>query len=117
VKLLMLLNASPFSDERTYNALRLASHLVGREGRSVQVYLMGDAVSGARAGQRPRSDGYSPEVVLTRIAEDGGQKISACGSCLDTRGIAQAELADWSRRATLNDLADATEWADKVMVF
>jgi uncharacterized protein involved in oxidation of intracellular sulfur len=116
VKFLMLLNASPFSDERTYNALRLANCLAGREGSELRVYLMGDAVSGARRGQKERGDGFCAEASLGRLAQ-GSTKVGACGTCLDTRGIAVGDMADWSYRATLDDLADATTWADKVMVF
>lgn len=116
MKLLVLLNASPFSDERTYNALRLATCLAGREGREVRIYLMGDAVLGARSGQRPAASGFSPESSMARIVQFSGNKVGACGSCLDTRGLTDADLAEWCYRATLDDLADATEWADKVMV-
>ena len=117
MKLLMLLNASPFSDERTYNALRLAICLAGREGRQVQIYLMGDAVLGAHGHQRPRADGFSPEASLARVHELSGRKIGACGGCLSSRGLASEDLPGWCYHATLDDLADATEWADKVMVF
>ena len=40
-----------------------------------------------------------------------------CGTCMDARGIAEGELVEGTRRSTLEQLADWTRWADKVMVF
>lgn len=117
MKLPILLNASPFSDEATYNALRLASCLATREGSELRIYLMGDAVLGVRTGQKPRTDGHGPETSLKRISELSSAKVHACGSCLDHRGIAASDMVDLANRASLDDLADTTMWADKVMVF
>jgi uncharacterized protein involved in oxidation of intracellular sulfur len=36
---------------------------------------------------------------------------------MDARGIADAELSEGTRRGTLEELADWTVWADKVLVF
>lgn len=44
-------------------------------------------------------------------------EIAACGSCMDARGIAAAELTDGTRRGTLDELAEWTSWADRVLVF
>lgn len=53
MNLLMILNDAPYGTERTYNGLRLAMNLLSRiEGAQVAVFLMGDAVSSAKAGQR-----------------------------------------------------------------
>jgi uncharacterized protein involved in oxidation of intracellular sulfur len=117
MKALFLLNASPFADERTYNALRLATALATNTAHQVRVYLMGESVSAARAGQAPRKDGYSPCSVLERIAEASATPIIACGSCLDTRGLGQGELVSWVRRGTLDELVESTAWADQVLVY
>jgi uncharacterized protein involved in oxidation of intracellular sulfur len=36
---------------------------------------------------------------------------------MDARGITAAELVEGSRRSTLEELAEWTVWADKVIVF
>lgn len=69
---LFILNGSPYGDERTYNALRLALNLVKRAATQVRVYLMGDAVSCARAGQKPPEGFYNVERMLKSLAQRGG---------------------------------------------
>jgi uncharacterized protein involved in oxidation of intracellular sulfur len=49
---LFVLNDAPYGTERSYNALRLARALAKTEGQTVRVFLMGDAVACARAGQK-----------------------------------------------------------------
>jgi len=46
-----------------------------------------------------------------------GHPVSVCGSCMDARGIADADLAEGARRGTLDELAEWTAWADNVAVF
>jgi uncharacterized protein involved in oxidation of intracellular sulfur len=50
------------------------------------------------------------------VARRGGE-IAVCGTCMDARGIADAELVEGASRGTLEQLADWTGWADKVLVF
>ncbi len=50
------------------------------------------------------------------LARHGGE-IGVCGTCLDARGIAEKELVHGTRRSTLDELADWTLWADRVLVF
>jgi uncharacterized protein involved in oxidation of intracellular sulfur len=40
-----------------------------------------------------------------------------CGSCMDARGIKEAELLEGTRRSSMEELADWTQWADRVLVF
>lgn len=47
---LFILNDAPYGTERSYNALRLARALAKEPAQSVRVFLMGDAVSCAKAG-------------------------------------------------------------------
>ena len=117
MKALFLLNASPFGDERTYNALRLANALAAKEAHRVRIYLMGESVSAARRGQTPRKDGYSPEGIFEGMAARSSTPVVACGSCLDTRGLSQDELASWVRRGTLDELVEWTDWADQVLTY
>ena len=50
-----MLNDPAYGTERSYNGLRLALSLVKREGEEVRVFLMGDAVACAVAGQKTPS--------------------------------------------------------------
>ncbi len=54
---LFILNEAPYGSERTYNALRLAVTLSAQPEHRVRLFLMGDAVLSAKAGQEVPS-GY-----------------------------------------------------------
>jgi uncharacterized protein involved in oxidation of intracellular sulfur len=56
------------------------------------------------------------ESMLHGIAARGAQ-IGVCGSCMDARGLADAELSDDCKRSSMAELAAWTAWADKVVVF
>ena len=115
-KNLFILNDGPYGTERSYNALRLAGSLAKREGEEVRVFLMGDAASCARAGQKVPTGYYNVEVMLGAVARHGGQ-IGVCGTCMDARGLAAEGLTEGARRSTLDDLTTWTQWADKALVF
>ena len=54
--------------------------------------------------------------MLNRVVRADGQ-VGVCGSCMDARGIVAAELADGTHRSSMDELAQWTQWADKVLVF
>ena len=113
---LFVLNDGPYGTERSYNALRLAGALASREGEQVRVFLIGDAAACAKAGQKVPEGYYNLQLMLAKVARSG-ERIGACGTCLDARGITDAELAEGVARSTLAALADWTQWAEKVLVF
>ncbi|AYH43852.1 DsrE family protein [Azoarcus sp. DN11] len=113
MRTLFILNDAPYGSERSYNALRLARALARRDGESVRLFLMGDAVACAKAGQKV-PDGYYNAGDMVRMA---GGEVGLCGTCLDARGIQANELVEGTRRSTLNELAEWTAEADKVLVF
>lgn len=115
-KTLFILNDPPYGTERSYNALRLAGALSKREGEEVKLFLVGDAASCAKADQKVPQGYYNVEVMLRGAAKHGAE-IGVCGTCMDARGITEAELAEGSHRSTLDQLADWTQWADKTLVF
>jgi uncharacterized protein involved in oxidation of intracellular sulfur len=51
VKTLIILNDASYGSERTYNGLRFAGSLA-RKGAELQLFLIGDAVGAAKAGQK-----------------------------------------------------------------
>ena len=115
-KTIFILNDPPYGTERSYNGLRLAGSLAKRDGERVRVFLMGDAAVCAKAGQSVPKGYYNVEVMLRGVTRRGGE-IGVCGTCMDARGITDAELAEGSQRSTLNELSAWTQWADRVLVF
>jgi uncharacterized protein involved in oxidation of intracellular sulfur len=116
-KTLFILNDPPYGTERSYNALRLAGSLARRAGEEVKVFLMGDAASCAKAGQKVPQGYYNLETMLQGPANRHGVEVGVCGSCMDARGITEAELATGARRSSLSQLTEWTVWADKALVF
>ena len=116
MKTLFILNDPPYGTERSYNALRLAGALSAREGEQVKVFLMGDAASCAKSGQRVPAGFYNLQLMLNKVLRNKGE-VAACGTCMDARGIAETELIEGASRGTLDELADWTQRADKVIVF
>lgn len=114
---LMILNDPPYGTERSYNALRLAGSLARRPGEEVRVFLMGDAASCAKAGQKLPQGYYNVELMLQGPATRHGVEIAVCGTCMDARGLTEAELAEGTKRGSLSQLTDWTAWADKTLVF
>lgn len=116
MRTLFILNDPPYGSERCYNALRLAASLATREGEQVWVYLMGDAGSGAKAGQEVPKGYYNIEAMLRLILSYGGT-VGACGTCLEARGLAESELIDGVQKCTLQVLTDWVQEADRVLPF
>jgi uncharacterized protein involved in oxidation of intracellular sulfur len=117
VKVLLILNDPPYGTERCYNAVRLASALVKKDPTTeVTVFLMADAVSCGRKGQKTPDGYYNLERMLKRFAT-GAHRILLCGSCMDARGLTEPDLVDGARRSSMDELAAATSEADKVLVF
>jgi uncharacterized protein involved in oxidation of intracellular sulfur len=115
MKTLMILNDPPYGSERTYNGLRLAGSLA-RHGADLRVFLMGDAVACAKAGQKVPAGYYNTQNMLDSVIRHGGT-IGVCGSCIDARGIAEGELAEGARRSSLDELTAWTLEADRVLTF
>ena len=111
---LLILNDPPYGSERSYNALRLAKALVGKDAQ-VSVFLMADAVACAKAGQKVPQGYYNLELMVKSVARKG--EVLLCGTCMDARGLGDDELVEGARRGTLDELADRTLAAERVMVF
>lgn len=117
MKVLVIINDPPYGTERVYNALRLAHALIKRDpSTEVTLFLMADAVLAAKAHQKTPDGFYNVERMLRRVVTSKGA-VLLCGTCMDARGINDAELMDGVRRGTMDELANATVEADKVLVF
>ena len=111
---LIIINDPPYGTERLYNGLRMAHALIKR-GDEVTVFLVADAVLGAKKGQQTPQGYYNAERMLKLVTTKG--RVLLCGSCMDARGIAAGEVVDKAERSTMDALAEATALADKVLVF
>lgn len=113
--MLVIVNDQPYGSERPYNALRLAGALSKREGVEVRVFLLGDAVACAVAGQQLPDGHYHLDRMLKPLLRRG--QVGLCGTCMDARGLREDQMVDGARRSTLEELTDWTLWADKTLVF
>ena len=116
MKQLFILNDPPYGTERSYNGLRLAGALAKREGEAVRVFLMGEGAACAKAGQKTPNGYYNLERMLLAVTQHG-VSVGVCGSCMDARALTPDELVPGAHQSTLDELADWTQWADKVLVF
>jgi uncharacterized protein involved in oxidation of intracellular sulfur len=117
MRFLFVLNDPPYGTERTYNGLRLA-HAIAKKDPEAQitVFLMADAVVAARQGQKTPDGYYNLERMLKRFAT-GAHKLPLCGTCMDARGLAEADLVGGAQRSSMDELAAESIAADKVLVF
>ena len=116
MKFLFILNAAPYGSELGYNGLRLAGSMSKRDGEEVRVFLMGDSAACAKSNQKVPAGYYKVEDMLGMVTRRKGE-VGVCGTCMDARGMTEAELAEGTHRGTLEELTDWTLWADKVLVF
>jgi uncharacterized protein involved in oxidation of intracellular sulfur len=117
MKHLLILNDPPYGSERSFNGLRMAHALAKHDPEGeVTVFLMADAVACAKAGQKTPEGFYNIERMLGRVLSAGG-KVLLCGTCMDARGLAVADMISGTARSTMDELAEATLAADKVLVF
>jgi len=116
MKTLFILNDAPYGSERSYNGLRLAGALSKAEAEEVKLFLLGDAASCAKRGQKVAEGFYNIQIMLGRVVRNKAE-VGVCGTCMDARAITDAELIEGTRRSTLAELTSWTQWADKVIVF
>ena len=115
MKTLFIVNDPPYGTERAYNALRLALAM-GKAGAEITVFLLADAVAGARQGQQTPDGHYNIERMLKRVLAGHGT-VLLCGPCMDARGLREDDVVEGARRSTMDELAAATAAADKVLAF
>ncbi|MHB1440771.1 MAG: DsrE/DsrF/TusD sulfur relay family protein [Cuniculiplasma sp.] len=116
-EILFILNDPPYGSEKTYNALRLALAIAKKqESETIRIFLFGDSVITAKRSQKVAQGYYNLETMLKGLAARG-VKISACGTCMEARGMNDEELVDGVGRGSMDQLSEWTLWAAKVLVF
>lgn len=117
MNILFILNGPPYGTERCYNALRHAQALLKNDpAAEITIFLIADAVSAAKADQKTPDGYYNIERMLKRVLVAKGQ-ILLCGTCMDARGLAAADIMAGVRRSSMDELATATLAASKVLVY
>lgn len=116
MKTLLILNDPPYGTERSYNALRLAGALARQPQAQVRVFLIGDGAACAHAPQKVPTGYYNIETMLKDVLKHGGE-VGVCATCMDARGIVDAQLVEGAERSGMSGLAAWTAEADKVLVF
>jgi uncharacterized protein involved in oxidation of intracellular sulfur len=116
MNILMIINGSAYGLDPTYNAIRLAASMAKRDGVDVTVFLMGDGVTAAMAGQKTPDGYYKLDRMLGSVTRHGG-RLLCCGTCMDARGMTTDLLVPDASRSTMDELGDLTLAADKVLVF
>ena len=86
-----------------------------RDGVDLRVFLLGDAVMCAIAGQRLPEGHYHLDRMLKPLVRRG--EVACCGTCMDARGLDEAKLVEGARRSTLDELTDWTLWAERTLTF
>lgn len=116
MNVLLIVNGPAYGSELPFNAMRLAGALVKREGVHVRVFLMGDAVTSAVSGQQLPDGYYHLDRMIRSLLRRGGE-VGCCGTCLDARGLDEKQLVEGAFRSTMEQLADWTLDADRVVTF
>ena len=116
MKILLVINGAAYGNDATYNAVRLAASLAKQPDVHLTVFLMGDGVTVAMAGQKTPDGYYKLDRMLEGILRSNAA-VLCCGTCIDARGIAPAMLVAGAQRSTMEVLTTETIAADKVLVF
>ena len=115
--LTIIVNGSPYGDEKVWNALRLATtSLISSIGMNVNVFLLGDAVSSAKKGQKTPEGYYNLEKMLSDLLSKGA-KVAACGTCLNSRALSKEDIVEGIELGTMMKLAGWVKESSKVLSF
>ncbi len=114
--ILIIITEPPYGSENPYNALRLAQALLEKGETGLSIYLLGDAVTGAKKGQYTPKGFYNFGKFLTILANKG-VPISLCITCQEARGIADDELLEGVKPGGMQVLSEWVLKHDKVLTF
>jgi uncharacterized protein involved in oxidation of intracellular sulfur len=105
MKTLVICNDPPYGTGRSWNGLRLAGSLARRPDVEARIFLLGDAVGCAVAGQKVPHGYYHLDRMIESAVRRGAEA-SCCGTCLDARGVDGGLLVKGTRRSSLKELTD-----------
>lgn len=111
----VIIYEAPYAKERALSALRFA-WTADLEGNKVRIWLFENGVYLAKKGQKP-AQGLTNYGQLLEDLVKGGVEAKACVVCAEARGLAQTDLIDSVKLATVHDLVEWTANSDKVITF
>lgn len=115
--LTIIISGAPYGSEQVWNALRLATASISSSiGMSVNIFLLGDAVTAAKKGQKTPEGYYNLEKMLRDLLMNGA-KIAACGTCLNARALSKEDMIDGIEVGTMIKLAGWIKESPKVLSF
>jgi tRNA 2-thiouridine synthesizing protein D len=115
VTMTIIIFEAPYAKERALSALRFA-WTADLEGHTVKIWLFENGVYLAKKGQKP-AQGLTNYGQMLEDMIKGGVEVKACVVCAEARGLAQSELIDGVKLATVHDLVEWTVNSDKVVTF
>lgn len=114
--ILIIINAPPYGSERCLSGLRLAAALAGHENKpTVRVFLMSDATVLGLPNQI-EGTGKGLQGMVEELV-GFGVDIRLCRTCALARGLSELPLIAGAAIGTLDELAEMTLAADKVITF
>lgn len=116
--ILIIINDAPYGTEKAYNALRMAMTLQKNHGLDVQVnvFLLADAAFCGLPKQKTPDGFYNIERMLRSVISKGGS-VKSCGGCAKARGIDELPFIEGVELSNMNEFAQWTVDADKVLTF
>jgi uncharacterized protein involved in oxidation of intracellular sulfur len=111
----LIIQDPPYGTEKAWNALRLAQALIAVETQ-VNLFLLGDAVGMAKAGQEVPAGYYNLSKMLEQVIGKGAE-VKACGTCCKARGIKGEDLVKGASIGGMTDLAHWVKDSKQVITF
>lgn len=117
MNILIIINDAPYGTEKAYNALRLANQILrGHPETTINIFLLADAVFCGLPKQKTPDGYYNISRMMRMFVSKGGQ-VKACGGCMDARGINEEQLQKGIAKSNMEEFAQWTVEADKVITF
>jgi len=115
MKILIILNDGPYSNEKAYNGLRTGIQFLSQvKDAEVNFYLFSDSVACVAKDQKPSAAKYNAGDLVTELVLKGA-KIKLCKSCLEARAI--NNLIEGVEISNLKEYADWVVSCDKIISF
>lgn len=115
MKILIILNDGPYTNEKSYNGLRTGIQLFNQiKNIQISYFLFSDSIGLTIQNQKPSATKYNAGELIEELIHRGAI-IKICKSCMEARGDAtQIEGVEISNMA---EYAELISDADKIITF
>ncbi len=111
----IIINELPYKNDKAWNALRLASELLGQDIK-VKIFLLEDGVDVGKEKQEVKAKEHNLEDLTKKLLAKNVTFV-ACSTCLKVCGISKGKLIDGIVEGHMSDLANMVKESDKVLTF